>query len=219
VADPSRPHPFELVFAQLRDSSFPAVRDALGDGDAGVLRFLLVGPAIELMRDLRPDEGLGEGVDDFVSLVHAAYRFWADGEQTVALDRVATSSLVNSTASAAATPERPGSVTKYIQVAPRYIWAAVDAESPYEPIDGWFAVPDSPALRVVACLGVHAERPGLSVIAAEGIRPRVANRSDGSTLFAPTMPGGERAGLHAVATREELLLLGWRSAGMSQEND
>ena len=32
----------------------------------------------------------------------------------------------------------------------------------------WFTVPEGDALRVVACLGLHAERPGLSVLTATG---------------------------------------------------
>jgi hypothetical protein len=36
-------------------------------------------------------------------------------------------------------------------------------------------------------------------------------REDGSAIFSPMMPGGDLAGLHAVAAPEEMLLLAWRA--------
>ena len=206
-----RPHPFDLMFAGFRDTAFPAIHDALGEGD-DVHAFLLAGPAIELLRDLRPDEGLGDGVDDFVALVHAAYLFWRDGEQTTALDEAATRRLVQPD------PDRPRpgplgeGPAQYIQVAPRLLWGQLAEAQPFEPLDGWFALRRPPELQVVACFGVHEQRPGLSVTAVDGGLPELRERPDGTRLFAPTMPGGDAADLHAVSVPAELLLLGWRVA-------
>lgn len=205
-----RVHPFELVFAEFRARHLPAIGAELGsrvDLDA----FMLARSAIELMAELRPDDGFGDAVDDFVALVHAAYLFWRDGEQTIRLDAAATEALCGPASgddvSASRFARQP---VRYAQIAPQLVWARVAGAGPLEPLDGWFAVPVSAGLRVVACLGVHAERPGLSVVAVQGPPPANVARADGTPLFAPTMPGGERAGLHAISAPEELLLLGVR---------
>lgn len=210
-------HPFELVFAAMAAERFPAIRSAL-PAHADLDTFLLTAPAMELLRELRPDEGLGDSVDEFVAFVHAAYRFWEAGEELLRLDDTATRLLCAAAVGSVvdmATP-RPGTVA-YIQVAPRLIWGRLDDGDAYEPLDGWFAVPVPGGMRVVACFGVHANRPGLSLLVVEGVAPHDLRREDGSALFAPLMPGGDTAGLHAVVAPEELLLLAWRAAGRVEE--
>ncbi len=203
-----RPHPFTLVFGSLVDEHFPAIRDSVGatpDRD----RFLLAQPVVELLQLLRPEGGVGEAMEDFVAFAHAAFRFWADGSITRDCDVVATHALCAADARVRGTaPE----VTQYLQLAPHLVWAQLADDTPHEPLDGWFAIPDGERLQVVACFGVHPERPGLSVVALTGGPPGQLARADGSPLFAPTMTGGAAAGLHAVAAPEELLLLAWRAA-------
>lgn len=207
----NRPHPFELVFGGFRDQRLPAIRAELGertDLDA----FMLAASALELMGELRPEAGLGDAVGDFIALVHAAYLFWRDGEQTIRLNAVGTRALCGPAASddpgaGPSAPRRAG----YIQVAPQLIWGRLADATAFEPLDGWFVVPADEGMRIVACFGVHAERPGMSVVAVEGALPASIARADGSPLFAPTMPGGEAASLHAVSSPEELLLLGIRA--------
>ena len=210
-----RTHPFALVFGGLAEERFPAIRAALSPR-ADLDSFMLAGPAMVLLRELRPDEGLGEGVNEFVAFVHASYRFWEDGQDVVALDETATralcaagSALGRDTAAGGA-PRTASSA--YIQVAPRMIWGRLDEADIFEPLDGWFVVPVANGMRVVACFGVHADRPGLSLLVVEGVAPGEVRREDGSALFAPRMPGGDTAGLHAVVAPEELLLLAWRAA-------
>jgi len=213
-------HPFALVFEDLAAERFPLIRSALPE-HADLDTFLVTAPAMELLRELRPDEGLGDGIDEFVAFVHAAYRFWEAGEELVRLDEAATRLLC------AVTPHTAGSVADvaaphtrtvaYIQVAPRLVWGRLDEGDVYEPLDGWFAVPVAGGLRVVACFGVHANRPGLSLLVVEGMAPQEVRRDDGSALFAPLMPGGDTAGLHAVVAPEELLLLAWRAAARVEE--
>lgn len=211
------PHPFELVFGALAPERFPAIRSAVA-AHADLDAFMLVAPTMELLRELRPDEGLGDGVDEFVAFVHAAYRFWEDQEVVVRFDDAATRLLCAAASPplAAGVAPRSGAVA-YIQVAPRVIWGRLDDGDVYEPLDGWFAVPVGDGLRVVACFGVHANRPGLSLLVVEGAAPRNVQRDDGSPLFAPLMPGGDTAGLHAVVAPEELLLLAWRAAVRREE--
>jgi hypothetical protein len=91
-AAPVRAHPFELVFAEFRAERLPAIRAELGER-SDLDTFMLSAAALDLMQELRPEEGLGDAVDDFVALVHAAYLFWRDGERTTNLDVAATRAL------------------------------------------------------------------------------------------------------------------------------
>lgn len=199
-----RPHPFELVFGALAAERFPAITEAVGDA-RDLDAFLMAEPAIALLHDLRPDEGLGDAVDDFVIFVHAAWAWWAAGATTVALDVDATNRLLEAPPDATTGPEQP----MYIQVAPRRIWARVVEADAHEPLDGWFVLPVGDTRRVVACLGIHPSRPGLSVLVAEGGRPLRKPRADGTPAFAPRMDGGDTAGLASIDSPDELLLLAW----------
>lgn len=210
-ADRARPHPFELVFAAFRGQHLPAIHAELGE-QSDLNAFMLAATALELMRELRPDEGLGEAVDDFVALVHAAYLFWRDGERTTRLDATATHALCGPFAGVVPlASQRMPQPVRYIQLAPHLIWGRLADDTPFDPLDGWFAVASGAGLRVVACFGVHPERPGVSVVAVEGPLPADIARPDGTPMFAPTMPGGDAAGLHAISVPEELLLLGARA--------
>jgi hypothetical protein len=210
-ASPVRAHPFDLVFAEFRAERLPAIRAELGER-SDLDTFMLTPAALDLMHELRPEEGLGDAVDDFVALVHAAYLFWRDGEQTNNLDVGATRALCSPLGPSeplltAPSPER----ARYIQVAPQLIWGRLAEDAPFEPLDGWFAVPSGAGLRIVACFGVHPERPGMSVATADGPLPAAIAREDGTPLFAPTMSGGNLADLHAISEPDELLLLGFRA--------
>ncbi len=203
-----RPHPFDLVFSQFADNEFPRFRELLGNTPT-LDQFLIAPPVVEWLDALRPEEGIGDAVDEFVLLTHAAYRWWAEGSATRSFDREATESLI---ASAAVGSDGTGQLrTTYFQVAPHRIWGRIE-ESNHEPLDGWFAVVDGDELRVVGCLGVHPERPGLSVMAVAGPRNTIAPRADGAPPFAPTMSGGDLAGLYAIDTPDELLQLAWQAA-------
>lgn len=200
----SRLHPVTLIFGEMADDRFPAISDAMGS-DRSIEKFLLVEPALALLQDLRPEEGIGEAASEFVGFVHAAWFWWTSGRVTFTLDGAATARLLSS--SGEHTPDLTSAC--YIQVEPRRIWARLDEAELYEPIDGWFAIPAGSARRVVACLGMHQARPGLSVIIAEGVRPTAWQRPDGSATFSPRMEGGAAANLASVDSREELLLLAW----------
>lgn len=200
--------PFDLVFGPMAEERFPALQAALPP-QPDIDQFLLCRPVVELLRDLRPDEGLGEGVDEFVAFVHACFRYWEDSQLLVQFDEAATRALCGPAAPAASGHAR--AATAYIQVSPRLVWGRLDEGDLFEPLDGWFALPVAGGLRVVACFGVHPNRPGLSLLVVEGPPPGDVRREDGSKLFAPMMPGGDSAGLHAVVAPEELLLLAWRA--------
>lgn len=205
-----RVHPFDLVFGEMAPERFPAIAAVL-EGIPGLDAFLMAGPVVELLHELRPETGLGDAVDDFVAFVHAAYCHWVGGCRTRRLDAAATRALLEPVlAPDQAAPPAPAG--EYIQVSPRVVWSRLADADVHEPLDGWFVLPGHRALRMVACLGVHPSRPGLSVLVAEGAAPTALRRDDGTPAFAPQMTGGAAAGLASVATPEELLAMAWRAA-------
>ncbi len=220
-----RPTPFELVFHRAAESSFPRIAASLataGQDPADRDAFLMDREVITLLRDLRPEEGLGEAMDQMVALVHHAYLAWAAGNLTLPIGREAAAELLDQPMSDPPEPRDVGAY--YAQLPERMVWASVvDNESP-EPLDGIF-VARAPAgdLRVLGIFGLRPDRAGFSAVEAAG--PRVAQlaREDGSPLFAPTLSGGAPAGLRSIVGEAELLELGWRTqdlaAGVSSGGD
>ena len=196
--------PFELVFGRLAEERFPSLRSALDgveptDRDA----FIMTRDAIQLVRDLRPDDGIGEAIDQLVALVHHAYLFWAAGQVVVDVDAAILDSSVDAGAPAPAW---------YARFPERRVWAQVVEGAAHEPLDGCFAHSHAgDSLRVLGVFGLHPDRPGFSVVEAAGPRPVGLARETGEPLFAPRMDGGGAAGLRSIAGEGELLELGWRA--------
>jgi hypothetical protein len=210
----SRPTPFDLVFGDVSAQIFPDIRSALSrsgteprDRDG----FLMLREAVTLLRELRPDEGLGEGIDQLAALVHHAYLFWSAGCPAVELPAEHLDDLLGAGPLSAEAHEGP--LAYYIGVPERRIWAQAVPGSPHEPLDGCFvhAAPDGTSLRVLGVFGLHRERPGFTVVEVAGPRSVGLSRPDGSELFSPTLPGGAAARLFSLAGGEELLELGWRT--------
>jgi hypothetical protein len=213
-----RTSPFDLAFDPLAEERFPAIREELAregrdarDRDA----FLVTPAAVQLIRDLRPGEGVGEAIDQLVAFVHHAYVFWDAGKPAGAIMADQVQPLLN-----AHPPEAPadalGTDALYVQYPERRIWGQVLEGEPHEPLDGCFLHTDmAGGLRVLGIFGMHRERDGFSVVEAAGPRQPNLARPDGSPLFSPVMPGGDAAGLHSIAGGEELLELGWRSRGVA----
>src|SRR5712691_7651653 len=91
-----RPTPFDLVFEQTAPEIFPSIRAALdqtGHDPRDRDRFLMIREVVTLIRELRPDEGLGEGIDQLAALVHHAYLFWDAGSPIVELTAELLTSL------------------------------------------------------------------------------------------------------------------------------
>jgi hypothetical protein len=213
----SRVTPFELVFQPAAGTSFPRIAASLAaaghdptDRDA----FLMDREVITLLRDLRPDEGLGEAMDQMVALVHHAYLTWAAGGLAIVVGRDTAEELLG-----AAVPDgsEPKDVAAYYAQFPeRMIWARViESEAP-EPLDGVFVSRDPLGLlRVLGIFGLRADRAGFSAVEATGSRAARLTREDGTALFAPTLPGAAAAGLRSIIGEEELLELGWRTQGLA----
>lgn len=216
----SRPTPFDLVFSEAAEKSFPNIRLALeqaGHDPRERDRFLMVKEVVTLLHQLRPDEGLGAGIDQLAALVHHAYLFWDAEEPTIDVTAERLPSLL-------ATRDGPegdtGPMAAYYAAMPEYrIWAQVIPEHPPEPLDGCFvhSVPGAAELRVLGIFGVQPERDGFSVVEATGRRPLVLVRMDGSEPYGPTLTGGKAAGIFSITGGEELLALGWRTRTLAAE--
>lgn len=208
-----RPTPLTLIFSRFTGTAFPFIQKAVAekgidptDRDA----FLLIPDAITLMRELRPEEGIGEGMDYLVALGHHAYLAWDAGSLTVPLAAGETEALLEASAPAIpALADAPKAY--YAQFLEHQLWARVIDDEAAEPLDGCF-VHSTPAgaLRVLGIFGLRPERFGFTAVEATGSRPDALLRPDGTPLFASTF-GAER--LHSITGGEELLELGWRTLG------
>jgi hypothetical protein len=209
----ARPTPFDLVFHRIAESSFPRMAASLaqsGVDPADRDAFLMDREVITLLRELRPEEGLGQAMDQMVALVHHAYLTWAAGTVTVPVSREAAEELLAQEQAQAG--ERNDAPAYYAQFPERMIWASVVENQAPEPLDGVF-VSSAPGgdLRVLGIFGLRHDRPGFSVVEATGARVEGLAREDGSPLFQPTLDGGSAAGLRSIIGEAELLELGWRT--------
>jgi hypothetical protein len=215
-----RSTPFDLVFGSLADERFPKIRAALAvagtdpsDRDA----FLMLPEGLSLIREIRPDDGVGEGIDQLVALVHHAYLLWDSGLLTLAISDDQLDQLLGSPA-----PADPGSSgvprAYYAQFPERRIWAElIEGQAP-EPMDGSFVHPaNGGELRTLGIFGLRPDRPGFSVVESFGRRPEGVLRPDGTAPFGSVLTGGAKAGLHSVTSPDELLELGWRTQGLAAE--
>ena len=215
-----RSTPFELVFGTLADDRFSKIRAALAaaatdpsDRDA----FLMLPEVLSLIREIRPDDGVGEGIDQLVALVHHAYQLWDSGLLTLSISDERLDGLLGSAAPALpASAEVPRAY--YAQFPERRIWAElIEGQAP-EPMDGSFVYPaNGGELRTLGIFGLRPDRAGFSVVESFGRRPEAIVRPDGTSLFASVLAGGPKAGLHSLVSSDELLELGWRTQGLAAE--
>ncbi|MBX3145386.1 MAG: hypothetical protein KF785_01340 [Gemmatimonadales bacterium] len=200
--------PFDLVFGSIAAERFPALRDemaAAGHAPRDRDAFVLGRAAVALLRELGPDDTLGEGVNELVALTHAAYQHWLDDQAVVALDRATLDQLLRDEARRA-TPV-PDGRSYYLQLPERRIWGEVETEVPREPLDGCFVIPMENRIELVAIFGLQPGRDGFTVVAASGVPGQPLARPDGTPLFAPRMAGGAAAGLWEITGGEELVEL------------
>lgn len=214
-----RPTPFDLVFTRATETVFPAIRAALaraGQNPADRDAFLMVPDVVALLHDLRPEEGLGDGMDQLVALVHHAYLLWDAGLLTLPLSAERTASLLEASPAASFGADHAPRAY-YAQLADRQVWARVVDDFPAEPMDGCFVYTAGDDLRVLGIFGLRPEREGFSAVEAAGPRPLGLERPDGSPLFSPVLAGGAAAGLYSLLGGEELLELGWRTRALAGE--
>lgn len=206
--------PFELVFAELAEQHFPALAaEAAGRNqdltDRGQFASL---PSVQrMLAEIEaPDlvERAPEAAAEYLSLLYAAYHYWAAGRPLIEIDRAALEERLN----VGPTGRRP-TVRQacYVQIPERLVWAQVEPSAPHEPLDGMFIVagPQGREFTIVAILGLRVERGGFSQITAvatpEEFAAAPAEARD--PPFAPVLEGGERMGFKSVTSAAELLLL------------
>ncbi len=148
---------------------------------------------VSLLRELRPDEGLGEGIDQLAALVHHGYLFWAGGRPH--REAELGSAAGHPRCAAPLSDPQPDGPAYYTQLPERRVWAQVIPGDPHEPLDGWFQYhePDAGLLRVLGVFGIHPDRPGFSVVEVGGQRPVGLARPDG-TLGLQPHPSRRRGG-------------------------
>jgi hypothetical protein len=210
----ARPTPLDLVFPRIAESTFPRIAASLaasGADPADRDAFLMDREVITLLHELRPEEGLGDAMDQMVALVHHAYLAWASGAVTISVSREAAMALLGDERrnGGAAASE---AAAYYAQFPERMIWASVIEDEAPEPLDGVF-VSEAPGgdLRVLGIFGIRPDRAGFSAVEASGARVEGLAREDGSPLFDPKLDGGAAAGLRSIIGEAELLELGWRT--------
>ena len=214
----NRPTPFDLVFQKTAEEIFPEIRRSLtesGHNPRDRDGFLMVREVVTLLRELRPDEGLGERIDQLAALLHQAYLFWDGGSLTIEVAPERLGDLVNNP-SLAGEDSGERLPAYYARFPEHRVWAQVVPGEPHEPLDGCFVHTAADAtLRVLGIFGLHRERAGFSVVEVAGRRPGTLVRVDGSAPFSPTLPGGAAAGLLSLMGEEELLELGWRTQALA----
>ena len=214
-----RPTPFDIVFDVIARDRFPEVRASLESGSVDASNrdaFLLDRYDVQELRDLVPDEGVGEAVDQHVALLHNAYLFWQGGQRVVRLNRKDTESLL---AKAPADGHGLPFDTVYVQFPERTLWAQINEGAPHEPLDGVFVSPVGDQYRVLGVFGMHPDRVGFSVAEVSGSRVPDVQRPDGSARFAPLLPGGAAANLYSVDGAPELVELGARAADVARTTE
>ena len=221
----SRPTPYDVAFGAEAEERFVRIRESLAntgrdahDEDA----FVLDREVVTYLRELVPEEGVGEGLAQHVALLHHAYLYWAEGGWLIRLSRARTAALL-----AAAPPEGTAQLDSpaagpprafYVQLPERLVWAELAPGEPHQPLDGLFVRPwPRGGCFLLAIFGLHPGQEGFSVVDVDGYREGNLARADGTLLFSPVLPGGGAAGLFSIVGGEELLELGARCTALLPE--
>jgi len=216
-----RSTPFDIAFGPMAEERFPAIRDSLvesGRDPHDLDAFLLDRAAIELLRELVPEEGVGEAVTQHAALLHHAWAYWAEGGWLISLSRERATALLQPESPVDLPHDAPVLRAFYAQFPERLIWAELGQDEPHQPMDGIFVRPwPDGGLFVLGIFGMHPGHDGFSVVDIDGYPAEQLARDDGSALFSPTLPGGAAAGLFSIVGGEELLALAARTVPLVAE--
>ena len=216
----ARPTPYDVAFGPPAEERFARIRSSLAetgrdphDLDAFVLDREVVG----YLRELVPEEGVGDAIEQHLALLHHAYLYWAEGGWLLRPGRERTTRLLADDSPAEdSAPASPRAY--YVQFPERLLWAELGPGEPHQPLDGLFVRPwPEGGYFVLAVFGLHPGREGFAVVDLDGYREGTLERADGSALFAPVLAGGAAAGLHSLVGSEELLELAARTVPLLQE--
>ena len=206
----SRPHPFDLVFGQLAEATFPRLVGESSTEDIDIATFAKLGVVQELVSTLGvPElaEQNAQALEEYLLLIYVAYRFWRSGQQTHEVDRSALDGLVDQHP---VSKRSSGFPACYLRLPERWFWAQIDETAPHEPLDGLFATPSGARqVTVVGILGLRTERGGFSQISVTATHTDIdaAPHTVRKPVFAPLMAGGTEAGFRSVASLGEMLYL------------
>jgi len=201
-----RPSPFDIVFGELADERFPALKASLAashldpsDRDA----FILDQAVTEFLRDLVPEDAPPGSLHEFIAVLQHCFVYWDAGKRTLSSNTTA----LPADRPTAGPPDRPA----YLQLPSHLYWGQLEPDEPHEPLDGFFVHAIGGGIRALAIFGLHPDRPGFSVAEVTGQPRPLLLRADGTAPFAPQMDGGANAGLRSVAGPDELLALAWHA--------
>ena len=231
--------PYELVFGAeaMDDRLFPPIAEEaeargipLDDPD----RFLFLTSVGQLLRGIAGDpeeapatpeaqeaaalaDEAGELMRQHGRLLYHAFHFWRAGRNLLVLDPAVARALVDEAPAVGEWTLTVPSRTGYLQLPRNLFWAAPAPGMRPEPADGFFWVYSdagsaAAALQVLVALGLRPDRPGISVVPAEGVLDHVSHwasergREEGED-FRSTMPGGELDRLYSLETATEVLKL------------
>lgn len=213
--------PFDVAFGTGAGERFGRMRESLaatGRDPHDLDAFMLDREVVTYLRELVPEEGVGEAIEQHIALLHHAYLFWAEGAWIVRPGRERTRRLLTEP-SAEPTPAPAGLPrAAYFQFPERLIWAPLAPDEPHQPLDGIFLRPwPAEGYFLLAIFGLHPGQEGFAVVDVDGYREPNLARADGAALFAPVLPGGAEAGLFSIVGGEELLELGARCVPLLAE--
>lgn len=225
-----RATPFGMVFAELAAERFPAIADALTQGEIAATdrdHFVLLEPVGRLLRDIVPEDAGADALEAHVLLLHHAYLQWAAGSRTW---QIGEQTLAEAAVSRTMTSLLPHAAM-YLQIPELRVWGTATEGGAPEPLDGMFvaATPTPGGVAVLGIFGMRPDRPGFSAVGLEGRGDAAdpnggeievaAAREDGSAPFGPMLAGGTKAGLYSLANPGELLLLTCRLLALLPAKD
>lgn len=218
-----RPTPFDVAFGAQADERFPRIRDSLATTgrDAHDLdAFTLDREVVTLLRDLVPEEGVGQAIEQHIALLHHSYLYWAEGGWLVQLSRARAQRILAPEAGVSEGPSPPTDTPRaaYVQFPERLVWASLGDSEPHQPLDGLFvrSWPEG-GYFVLGVFSIHPSHEGFTVVEADGHPAETPKREDGTPLFSPALPGGGAAGLFSIVGGEELIELAARTRPLLRE--
>lgn len=172
---------------------------------------------VSLLRELVPEEGVGEAVQQHVALLQHSYLYWDEGGWLFRLTKDRANALLSS-AEPPSPPVAEPPRCYYIQFPERLVWAELAPDEPHQPLDGLFVRPwPREGYFVLAVFSMHPGQQGFTVVDVDGYRERELQRDDGSPLFGTALTGGAAAGLHSIVGGEEVLELAARTVPLAAE--
>ena len=203
-------HAFGLLaadrFPEIRSDAKTEVRDTTDRSQFAALRSVqhLLGEVEDPALIERDPEAAAE----YLNALFVTYRFWDAGSHVIHIARDAFHTVLSRPPTGV--PHVPhGSC--YLLFPERWFWARIGPDEPHEPLDGIFVAKgdDGREISVLAVLGLRADRPGFSQVTMSVSTEEfvMVPPDENTSPFAPTLDGGEAAGLKSVSTMGELLYL------------